>query len=140
MTDGTYEDESWASLYFGMISEESNEESRTVRPYNAQQGKYFSHWEKYNFDTKKYEYCSDQESWTPSVSDVTKLRAVFKDYYYHIKVNGGYYQISTGWYKWSEPYTEGDVIYGKEIRLASDSSLIPEGKETDRFIDQNRCV
>lgn len=137
VTDGTYEDESWDSLYFGMISEESNEESRTVRPYNAQQGKYFSHWEKYNFDTKKYEYCSDQESWTPSVSDVTKLRAVFKDYYYHIKVNGGYYQISTGWYKWSEPYTEGDVIYGKEIRLSSDSSLIPEGKETDQFIDQN---
>ena len=41
VTDGTYEDESWDSLYFGMISEESNEESRTVRPYNAQPGKIF---------------------------------------------------------------------------------------------------
>lgn len=25
----------------------------------------------------------------------------------------------------------------KEIRLSSDSSLIPEGKQTDQFIDQN---
>ena len=35
VTDGTYEEESWDSLYFGMISDESNEESRTVKPDNA---------------------------------------------------------------------------------------------------------
>ena len=114
VTDGTYAAEGWDSLYFGMISEETDDENRTVRPYDAKDGQYFSHWEKYNFHTKKYEYYTDAVSFTPSVSDVTRLKAVFKDRYYHIKVNGGYYRVSVGWNKWSdETYTEGDVIYGK---------------------------
>ena len=138
VTDGTYAAESWDSLYFGMISEETDDENRTVRPYDAKAGQYFSHWEKYNFHTKEYEYCTDAASFTPSVSDVTRLKAVFKDRYYHIKVNGGYYRVSTGWNDWSaETYTEGDVIYGKEIRLSSDSSMIPEGKQADGFTDKD---
>ncbi len=138
VSDGTYRAESWDNLYFGMISQESADEDRTVKPNNAAAGKYFSHWEKYDFNTKKYEACSDKEIWTPSVSDVTRLRAVFKDVYYHIKVNGGYYKVSTGWEKWSdESYTEGDVIYGKDIRLYSDSSMIPEGMQEAGFVDKD---
>lgn len=137
VTDGTYPAKSWDS-HFGMISVESADDDRRVTPYAAGTGKVFSHWEKYHFDTKRFEFCTDAAIWTPSVSDVTRLRAVFRDVTYHIRVNGGYYQISTGWEAWSEEtFTEGDVPYGREIRLWADSSLVPEGKETDGFVDRN---
>ena len=116
--------------YFGMASKDWSGEKRKVTPRAAATGKAFSHWEKYDPRTWQWEYCSDQAIWTPPVTDVTTLRAVYKDITYHIKVNGGYYQISTGWEKWSdEKYTEGDVKYGTEIRINYDSSDIPAGQE-----------
>ncbi len=137
VTDGTYAAKGW-DPHYGMISTETADDERRVTPRNAEAGKYFSHWEKYNFDTKRFEYCTDAATWIPSVSDVTKLRAVFRDVTYHIKVNGGYYQISVGWEKWSEEtFTEGDVPYGTEIRLWADGSTVPEGKETDCFVDKS---
>lgn len=138
VTDGTFGEESWACDYFGMLSADFSVESRTAKPNTPREGQYFSHWEKYDFDTKQYEYCTDEETWAPTLSDVTRLRAVFKDHTYHIKVNGGYYQVYTEQNQWSdETYTEGDVIYGTKIRLISDSSLIPEGMQTDGFVDQS---
>ena len=116
--------------YFGMASKDWSNEDRKVTPRDAATGKAFSHWEKYDPRTWQWEYCSDQAIWTPSVTDVTTLRAIYKDVTYHIKVNGGYYQISTGGDKWSdEKYTEGDVKYGTEIRINYDSSDIPAGQE-----------
>ena len=116
--------------YFGMATNAWNEEDRRVTPRDAATGKAFSHWEKYDPRTWQWEYCGNQAIWTPSVTDVTTLRAIYKDVTYHIKVNGGYYQISTGWNEWSkEKYTEGDVKYGTEIRINYDSSDIPAGQE-----------
>ena len=123
--------------YFGMATNAWNDEDRRVTPRNAAEGTVFSHWEKYDPRTWQWEYCSDQAIWAPSVADVTTLRAIYKDVTYHIKVNGGYYQISTGWEKWSdEKYTEGDVKYGTTIKIDYDSSQIPEGKEVACIIDE----
>ena len=122
--------------YFGMATNAWNEEDRRVTPRDAATGKAFSHWEKYDPRTWQWEYCSDQAIWTPSVTDVTTLRAIYEDVTYHIKVNGGYYQISTGWEKWSdEKYTEGDVKYGTKIKIDYDRSQVPEGKEVACIID-----
>ena len=122
--------------YFGMATNAWNDEDRRVTPRNAAEGTVFSHWEKYDPRTWQWEYCSDQAIWTPSVTDVTTLRAIYEDVTYHIKVNGGYYQISTGWEKWSdEKYTEGDVKYGTKIKIDYDRSQVPEGKEVACIID-----
>ena len=127
--DGSY-GYGYDDYYFGMASKDWRDEERKVTPRDAATGKAFSHWEKYDPRTWQWEYCSDQAIWTPSVTDVTTLRAIYKDVTYHIKVNGGYYQISTGGDKWSkEKYTEGDVKYGTEIRINYDSSDIPAGQE-----------
>lgn len=116
--------------YFGMATNAWNDEDRKVTPRNAATGTVFSHWEKYDPRTWQWEYCSAQAIWTPSVTDVTTLRAIYEDVTYHIKVNGGYYQISTGWNEWSkEKYTEGDVKYGTEIRIGYDPGTIPAGQE-----------
>ncbi len=123
--------------YFGMASKDWSDEYRKVTPRAAATGKEFSHWEKYDPRTWQWKYCSDQAIWTPSVTDVTTLRAVYKDITYHIKVNNGYYQVSTGWNEWSkDKYTEGDVKYGTTIKLSSDSSLTPEGQEVACIIDE----
>ena len=128
--DGSYGGVYYDGGHFGMASKDWSDEERKVTPRNAATGKAFSHWEKYDPGTWQWEYCSDKAIWTPSVTDVTTLRAIYEDVTYHIKVNGGYYQISTGWNKWSdEKYTEGDVKYGTEIRINYDSSDIPAGQE-----------
>ena len=128
--DGSYGGVYYDGGHFGMASKDWSDEERKVTPRNAATGKAFSHWEKYDPGTWQWEYCSDKAIWTPSVTDVTTLRAIYEDVTYHIKVNGGYYQISTGWDKWSdEKYTEGDVKYGTEIRINYDSSDIPAGQE-----------
>lgn len=130
VTSGTYGNVGYDGGHFGMASKDWSDEDRRVVPSNPTQGKEFSHWEKYDPRTWKWEYCTDQAIWTPSVSDVTTLRAVYKDITYHIKVNKGYYQISTGYNEWSkEKYTEGDVKYGTEIRIGYDYAQIPEGQE-----------
>ena len=128
--DGSYGGVYYDGGHFGMASKDWSDEDRKVTPRNAATGTVFSHWEKYDPRTWQWEYCSAQAIWTPSVTDVTTLRAIYKDVTYHIKVNGGYYQISTGWNEWSkEKYTEGDVKYGTEIRINYDSSDIPAGQE-----------
>ena len=128
--DGSYGGVSYDGGHFGMASKDWSDEDRKVTPRNAATGTVFSHWEKYDPRTWQWEYCSAQAIWTPSVTDVTTLRAIYEDVTYHIKVNGGYYQISTGWNEWSkEKYTEGDVKYGTEIRINYDSSDIPAGQE-----------
>ena len=127
--DGSY-GYGYDDYYFGMATNAWSGEDRKVTPRAAATGKEFSHWEKYNPRTWQWEYCSDQAIWTPPVTDVTTLRAIYKDVTYHIKVNGGYYQISTGWNEWSkEKYTEGDVKYGTEIRIGYDPGTIPAGQE-----------
>ena len=123
----------------------------------------FVRWEKYNWQTGAWEFFSDardqkvnyveakKDAAGNAVKDsdgryvyavderfteATGIRAVYEEVTYHIKVNGGYYQISTGWNKWSdEKYPEGDVKYGTKIKIDYDRSLIPEGKEVDRIID-----
>ena len=128
--DGSYGGVYYDGGHFGMASKDWSDEDRKVTPRNAATGTVFSHWEKYDPRTWQWEYCSAQAIWTPSVTDVTTLRAIYEDITYHIKVNGGYYQISTGWNEWSkEKYTEGDVKYGTEIRINYDSSDIPAGQE-----------
>ena len=128
--DGSYGGVYYDGGHFGMASKDWSDEDRKVTPRNAAEGTVFSHWEKYDPRTWQWEYCSAQAIWTPSVTDVTTLRAIYEDVTYHIKVNGGYYQISTGWNEWSkEKYTEGDVKYGTEIRINYDSSDIPAGQE-----------
>ena len=128
--DGSYGGVYYDGGHFGMASKDWSDEDRKVTPRAAATGKVFSHWEKYDPRTWQWEYCSAQAIWTPSVTDVTTLRAIYEDVTYHIKVNGGYYQISTGWNEWSkEKYTEGDVKYGTEIRINYDSSDIPAGQE-----------
>ena len=128
--DGSYGGVYYDGGHFGMASKDWSDEDRKVTPRNAATGTVFSHWEKYDPRTWQWEYCSAQAIWTPSVTDVTTLRAIYEDVTYHIKVNGGYYQISTGWNEWSkEKYTEGDVKYGTEIRINYDSSDIPAGQE-----------
>ena len=135
--DGSYGGVSYDGGHFGMASKDWSEEKRKVTPRDAATGKAFSHWEKYDPWTWQWEYCSDQAIWTPSVTDVTTLRAIYKDVTYHIKVNGGYYQISTGWNKWSdEKYPEGDVKYGTTIKIDYDRSQVPEGKEVASIIDE----
>ena len=128
--DGSYGGVYYDGGHFGMASKDWSDEDRKVTPRAAATGKVFSHWEKYDPRTWQWEYCSAQAIWTPLVTDVTTLRAIYEDITYHIKVNGGYYQISTGWNEWSkEKYTEGDVKYGTEIRINYDSSDIPAGQE-----------
>ena len=128
--DGSYGGVYYDGGHFGMASKDWSDEDRKVTPRNAAEGTVFSHWEKYDPRTWQWEYCSAQAIWTPLVTDVTTLRAIYEDITYHIKVNGGYYQISTGWNEWSkEKYTEGDVKYGTEIRINYDSSDIPAGQE-----------
>ena len=127
--DGSYGDV-YDDYYFGMASKDWSDDQRRVQPRAAATGKAFSHWEKYDPQTWQWAYWSDQAIWTPSVTDVTTLRAVYKDITYHIKVNNGYYQVSTGWNEWSkEKYTEGDVKYGTEIRIGYDPGTIPAGQE-----------
>ena len=117
----------------------------------------FVRWEKYNWQTGAWEFFSDardqkvnyveakKDAAGNAVKDsngkyiytvdnrfteATGIRAIYEDVTYHIKVNGGYYQISTGGDKWSdEKYPEGDVKYGTEIRINYDSSDIPAGQE-----------
>ena len=117
----------------------------------------FVRWEKYNWQTGAWEFFSDardqkvnyveakKDAAGNAVKDsndkyiytvdnrfteATGIRAVYEEVTYHIKVNGGYYQLSTGWNEWSkEKYTEGDVKYGTEIRINYDSSDIPAGQE-----------
>lgn len=128
--DGSYGGVYYDGGHFGMASKDWSDEDRKVTPRDAATGTVFSHWEKYDPRTWQWEYCSDQAIWTPSVTDVTTLRAIYKDVTYHIKVNGGYYQIFTGWNEWSkEKYTEGDVKYGTEIRIDYDPGTIPAGQE-----------
>lgn len=128
--DGSYGGVYYDGGHFGMASKDWSDEERRVTPRDAATGKAFSHWEKYDPRTWQWEYCSDQAIWTPSVTDVTTLRAIYKDVTYHIKVNGGYYQLYESWNTWSdEKYTEGDVKYGTEIRINYDSSDIPAGQE-----------
>ena len=128
--DGSYGGVYYDGGHFGMASKDWSDEDRKVTPRNAAEGTVFSHWEKYDPRTWQWEYCSAQAIWTPSVTDVTTLRAIYEDVTYHIKVNKGYYQISTGYNEWSkEKYTEGDVKYGTEIRINYDSSDIPAGQE-----------
>lgn len=134
--DGSYGGVYYDGGHFGMATSAWSDEERRVQPRAATTGKAFSHWEKYDPRTWQWAYWGDQAIWTPSVTDVTTLRAVYRDITYHIKVNGGYYQISTGWNKWSdEKYTEGSVKYGTKIKIDYDRSQIPEGKEVDRIID-----
>ena len=128
--DGSYGGVYYDGGHFGMASKDWSDEDRKVTPRDAATGKAFSHWENYDPRTWQWVYCSDKAIWTPTVTDVTTLRAIYEDVTYHIKVNGGYYQISTGWEKWSdEKYTEGNVKYGTEIRINYDSSDIPAGQE-----------
>ena len=117
----------------------------------------FVRWEKYNWQTGAWEFFSDERDQKVNYVEAAKdalgnavkdsdgkyiytvdnrfteaagIRAVYEEVTYHIKVNGGYYQISTGWNEWSkEKYTEGDVKYGTEIRINYDSSDIPAGQE-----------
>ena len=124
----------------------------------------FVRWEKYNWQTGAWEFFSDardqkvnyveakKDAAGNAVKDsngkyiytvdnrfteATGIRAIYEDVTYHIKVNGGYYQISTGWEKWSdEKYTEGDVKYGTTVKIDYDSSQIPEGKEVACIIDE----
>ena len=129
---GVYDD----GGYFGMTSKDSSAENRTVYHNTVPTGKLFSHWEKYDPYTHKWEFCTDEESWTPSVTDVTTLRAVFKDKTVHIKVNGGYFVIEEGWEKWSvEKYNDVDVVYDTVINLRSDSKQTPEGKQVAGIVD-----
>lgn len=131
---GVYDDRS----YFGMTSKESSAENRSVKHRDARNGEKFSHWEKYDPYTHKWEFCSFEESWTPSLSDVTTLRAVFKDSLYHIKVNGGYFRTDEGWYDWSiKKYNDTDVVYNTVIRLYPDSKQTPKGKQFAGFTDSN---
>ena len=123
----------------------------------------FVRWEKYNWQTGAWEFFSDERDQKVNYveaekdalgnavkdsdgryvyavderfTEATGIRAVYEEVTYHIKVSGGYYQISTGWNKWSdEKYTEGNVKYGTKIKIDYDRSLIPEGKEVDRIID-----
>ena len=123
----------------------------------------FVRWEKYNWQTGAWEPFSNERDQKVNYveakkdaagnavkdsndkyiytvdnrfTEATGIRAVYEEVTYHIKVNGGYYQISTGWNKWSdEKYTEGSVKYGTKIKIDYDRSLIPEGKEVDRIID-----
>ena len=134
--DGSYGGVYYDGGHFGMASKDWSDEDRKVTPRNASTGTAFSHWEKYDPRTWQWEYCHNQAIWTPPVTDVTTLRAIYKDVTYHIKVNGGYYQISTGWDKWSdEKYSEGDVKYGTKIKIDYDRSQVPEGKEVACIID-----
>ena len=128
--DGSYGGVSYDGGHFGMASKDWSDEDRRVTPRNAAEGTVFSHWEKYDPRTWQWEYCSAQAIWTPSVTDVTTLRAIYEDITYHIKVNGGYYQLYESWNEWSdEKYTEGDVKYGTEIRIGYDPGTIPAGQE-----------
>lgn len=123
----------------------------------------FVRWEKYNWQTGAWEFFSDardqkvnyveakKDAAGNAVKDsndkyiytvdnrfteATGIRAVYEEVTYHIKVNGGYYQISTGWNKWSdEMYSEGDVKYGTKIKIDYDRSQVPEGKEVDCILD-----
>ena len=123
----------------------------------------FVRWEKYNWQTGEWEFFSDardqkvnyveakKDAAGNAVKDsngnyiytvdnrfteATGIRAIYEDVTYHIKVNGGYYQLYESWNKWSdEKYPEGDVKYGTKIKIDYDRSLIPEGKEVDRIID-----
>lgn len=135
ITDG-YCGYSYDSSFFGMTSYETNDEDRIAKHNTPTADKVFSHWEKMNPYTKKWEYCTDKETWTPSVTDVTMLHAVFKDKTVHIKVNGGYFKIDEGWYDWSvKQYSDDDVKYNARISLFADSKLTPEGKQFARFVD-----
>ena len=134
--DGSYGGVYYDGGHFGMASKDWSDEERKVTPRNAATGTVFSHWEKYDPRTWQWEYCSDQAIWTPSVTDVTTLRAIYEDVTYHIKVNGGYYQLYESWNTWSdEKYTDGDVKYGTKIKIDYDRSQIPEGKEVACIID-----
>ena len=123
----------------------------------------FVRWEKYNWQTGAWEFFSNardqkvnyveakKDTAGNAVKDsngnyiytvdnrfteATGIRAIYEDVTYHIKVNGGYYQISTGWNKWSdEKYPEGDVKYGTKIKIDYDRSQVPEGKEVASIID-----
>ena len=123
----------------------------------------FVRWEKYNWQTGAWEFFSDardqkvnyveakKDAAGNAVKDsndkyiytvdnrfteATGIRAIYEDVTYHIKVNGGYYQLYESWNKWSdEKYPEGDVKYGTKIKIDYDRSQIPEGKEVDRIID-----
>ena len=123
----------------------------------------FVRWEKYNWQTGEWEFFSDardqkvnyveakKDAAGNAVKDsngnyiytvdnrfteATGIRAIYEDVTYHIKVNGGYYQLYESWNKWSdEKYPEGDVKYGTKIKIDYDRSQIPEGKEVDCIID-----
>ena len=123
----------------------------------------FARWEKYNWQTGAWEFFSDardqkvnyveaqKDAAGNAVKDsngkyiytvdnrfteATGIRAIYEDVTYHIKVNGGYYQLYESWNKWSdEKYPEGDVKYGTKIKIDYDRSQVPEGKEVDCIID-----
>ena len=123
----------------------------------------FVRWEKYNWQTGEWEFFSDARDQKVNYVEAKKdaagnavkdsngnyiytvdnrfteaigIRAIYEDVTYHIKVNGGYYQLYESWNKWSdEKYPEGDVKYGTKIKIDYDRSQIPEGKEVDCIID-----
>ena len=123
----------------------------------------FVRWEKYNWQTGAWEFFSDardqkvnyveaqKDAAGKAVKDsdgnyiytvdnrfteATGIRAIYEDVTYHIKVNGGYYQLYESWNTWSdEKYPEGDVKYGTKIKIDYDRSQVPEGKEVASIID-----
>ncbi len=123
----------------------------------------FLRWEKYNRESGEWEFYSENRTEklnylvpkTTATGDVVKdeegrvvyiedhrlqdatfLRAVYEEVTFRVKVNGGYYETSTGYYQWSnDKKSEGEVAYNTLIRLYGDSDRIPEGKEIDRIVD-----
>ena len=131
--DGVYYD----GTYFGMTYIGENDEYCKLTHNNPREDELFSHWEKYDPYTKEWSYFSDAD-FAPTINDVTTLRAVYKDKLVHVKVEGGYFEIDKGWYKWTNnKYNDVDVKYNTIIKVMADDKLTPDGKEVDHIEDAN---
>ena len=130
--DGSYGNNYYDGADFGMASPDWDDKDRKLTPKNRDlDNKVFDYWEKRDPETLEWSFASDNPNYIPSVSDVTVVRAVFKDKTYHIKVNGGYYSKDGS----NERFTEGDIKVGTRINLIPDTGLVPEGSKFDKFVD-----
>lgn len=132
-TDGTYGGRD-VNDRLGIASPDWSDEKRTVKAA-VREGEVFSHWLKYNPRTWEWEYYSAGSTFTPTVTDVTAFRPVYKERTYKIKIIGGYYtmpELSS-----LKRYTEGEVPYGKKIEISWYDNMIPEGKQLAGFKDKN---
>ncbi len=131
--DGSYNGDDM--MYFGITDSSTEPKYRTATANDrTSRGEKFAYWEQLDLREGNWYKLSTSNPYTPGVSDVTIIRAIYEPMTYHIKVVGGYYTVD------GVNHTEGDVKHGTVISLGYDASSIPEDRTFSGFVDSSEAA